>query len=373
MRRSLGSTSTVAFVAASAVGIGGMGQVALAQSSSAPAAPVTTQPASAQNAPGMPSLDSIFDNAAKALGGKSVIEKLKTIHAKGNVEFGGQKILVEHWWSKAGGRISKTSLPGMGEMTSGTDGTVYWTNSMAGYTIVSKDEADAAGGMSGMHMGILDPRLFAKDQIKTMAVVGKEQFREAECYKVKQTKGGQDTFIFYNVKTGMPMGFESPANGMQPRMTMTIDEWKTIEGIKFFHLLRVQGTDSGPELPDGMRATPSMGEVKFDTIEVNTVKDDVFALPDEVKALAKDAAGGGAGGAAGGAGSGIALSDLSAEQQKQATEMVENLKKSGVDGTKGALPNLERAAKMMPDSTPQKKMFQYVVQELQKFVADNGG
>ncbi|QQS09173.1 MAG: hypothetical protein IPK69_00645 [Phycisphaerales bacterium] len=351
------------------LGLAGMPIGAMAQftPSTPPAVTTPAGVAAPQNAPGMPSLDSIFDNAAKALGGKSAIEKLKTMHAKGNVEFAGQKILVEHWWSKAGGRISKTSLPGMGEMTSGTDGTVYWTNSMAGYTIVSKDEADAAGGMSGMHMGILDPRLFAKDQIKTMAVVGKEQFRDAECYKVKQTKGGQDTFIYYNVKTGMPMGFESPANGMQPRMTMTIDEWKTIEGVKFFHLLRMQGTDSGPELPDGMRATPSMGEVKFDTIEVNTVKDDVFALPDEVKALAKDAAAGG------GAGGEIALSDLSAEQQKQATEMVENLKKSGVDGTKGALPSLERAAKMMPDSTPQKKMFQYVVQELQKFVAGNGG
>ncbi|MGD9790950.1 MAG: hypothetical protein AB7Q00_10810 [Phycisphaerales bacterium] len=369
MRRSLRSTFVLASMTASTLGLAGMQNGALAQftPSVPPATTTPAAPASPQNAPGMPSLDSIFDDAAKALGGKSAIEKVKTLHAKGTMSFAEMKVEMEHWWSKDGGRMSKTTLPGMGDMTSGSDGKVYWTKSVMGYDLVSKDDAENQGALIGMHMMLLDPRRFAKDQIKTMAVVGKEQFREAECYKVKQTKGGQDTFIYYNVKTGMPMGFESPANGMQPRMTMTIDEWKTIEGVKFFHLLRMQGTDSGPELPDGMRATPSMGEVKFDTIEVNTVKDDVFALPDEVKALAKDAAAGG------GAGGEIALSDLSEEQQKQATEMVENLKKSGVDGTKGALPSLERAAKMMPDSTPQKKMFQYVVQELQKFVAGNGG
>ena len=362
MRRSLCSTFVLASFAASTLGVAS----ALAQHSiSAP--PATTTPAAPASAPGMPSLDSIFDNAAKALGGKAAIEKIKTLHAKGNLEFGGQKVEMEHLWSRSGGRLSKTTLPGMGEMSSGTDGKVYWTKSVMGYDLVSKEDAENQGALVGMHMMLLDPRTVAKDQIKSMGVVGKEPFRDAECYKVKQSKGGQDSFIYYNVKTGMPMGLESPANGMQPRMTMTIDEWKTIEGVKFFHVLRMQGADSGPEQPEGVGATPSMGEVKFDTIEVNTLKDDAFALPDEVKALAKDAAAGG------GAGGEIALTDLSTEQQAQATEMVENLKKSGVDGTRAALPNLERAAKMMPDSTPQKKMFQYVVQELQKYVSSTGG
>jgi hypothetical protein len=189
--------------------------------------------------------------------------------------------------------------------------------------------------------------------------MSRETFNDTECHKCRYVEEGSDDerFMYFAADTGLPAGFSQTQEGPGGEQTsiVSLEDWKVIEGVKFFHMMRLQAPGQ-----DGMS-----GEIKVASIAVNTLDADLFALPDAIKALAAeqtklDAAGG------------VKLSDLTVEQQAEATEMLASIKRApGVETLKRAMSGIEQGLPFMP--AEEKTVMQYVVQELKKEIAARGG
>lgn len=324
-----------------------------------PFAPATPSPASV--AADLPTVDEIVANAFKAVGGEAAAREVKTLHAVFEMEFGGQKVIQETSWSRDGGRIVKTSMPGMGEMVQGTDGKVAWRKTAAGYSLLEDKEARQLDGQGNMYRMVLEPDHLTKDEAESVEVKGKETFTGKECYRVHfVNKEKQEGDVFFDAESGLVVGSRQTNQTLRGSQTstMTLADWKETAGVKFFRTINVetQGAGMGPM---ALKAT---------TLEVNTLGAEAFALPDEVKNLAEGRQPEPSGSPA----VEIKLSDLSPDMQTQATQMIDGVKQSGnASIVQSTITGLEQTIPSSPE--PQKKMLQYVVQELKKHQKTLGG
>jgi len=127
-----------------------------------------------------------------------------------------------------------------------------------------------------------------------------------------------------------------------------LGDWKKVDGVLFFHSVKMDGQPGG--------------EMTITKLEVNTLSDADFALPDEVKKLAsekKDLA------------APIKLEELPADQQREAKQTVESLKKADTKVLKQTLSSMETGLQYMPEE--KRKMMAYIVQETRAEIAKRGG
>jgi hypothetical protein len=302
----------------------------------------------------LPSVDEVFASAIKAVGGEEAVREIKTLHAIFEMDFQGQKIINDTSWSRDGGRLSKMSVPGMGEILQGTDGVTAWRKSPAGYTLLKGVEAKQFEGQANMYRMVLEPDSLAKEDAQSIEVQAREEFSGADCFRIHYiSKDSQEGDVFFNAETGLLVG--SRQTSQTPRgaqtTTMTLTDWQETAGVMFFRTVNVQTGGGTNMAPMALKAT---------TLEVNTLPADAFALPDEVKKLAEaqkpEAPAAGE----------IKLSDLGPAEQSQATEMIDGIKGAGdASIVKQTISSLQTAAQHAPE--PQKKMYQYVIQELTKY------
>lgn len=306
----------------------------------------------------LPSLDEVIAGAIRAVGGRAAVDKVRTLHSVWEMDFGGQKMVNDTSWSRSGGRLAKMSTP-MGEMERGTDGKLFWQKTAFGYSLIEGKEAEEFEGQANLYMIVLEPEKLAKEESKSIEVAGKEVFDGRECYRVHYVdKSDDEGDVFFEVATGLPIGMRQVNATPQGRQTTTVllKDWKEEQGVKFFRKMEM-ATSGAVEMP--------MMSVATTALEVNTLDDSAFAAPDEVKRLAESAEAEPAAGD-------IPLSDLTPEQQAQAKEMVDGLKAAGsADVVRSAMSSLEQAARYAPPAD--RKMYQYITQELKKHLAAIGG
>lgn len=331
------------------------GAPALAQNSSSSVESATV--AASANQDGMPSVEKITEMAVKAIGGRENIDKIKTLHTVLTMSVGGMNITMDNKWAREGGRLTKSETP-FGNTEMGSDGTTAWSKLPDGsYLILSEDQVDQLDGQASMHMSMVDPKELEKN-METMQVVGREEFNGREAYKVRfEPKGSEGHgFMFFDVSDGMPLGMkQTDATPMgEQTTTMTLGEWKTIEGVKFFHSMKVEA----PGMPGGS------AEMKVTTLEVNKLGEDVFALPAEVEELAANTPEPGDN-TEGGDADEITLDDLPEAYRDRAKTMVDQMKMGGKEAIARSLPQLESALSSIPDGDD-KLTLQYVIQELKK-------
>jgi hypothetical protein len=195
----------------------------------------------------------------------------------------------------------KTTTP-MGDMIMASDGMVAWRKDPSGYALLTDAQFEELKNQSGIVINLLDPEARLKDTASKVENAGKQTFLEKECWRLHITrKDGKQTDAFYDVASGLPIGAETiEKRGEQEiRSRMLISDWKEQQGVNIFRVMKVES----PNQPDGMT-------FNITAVEVNTVDDAAFALPEEVKKLAeakgahKPAAGAGAGAGAGAAAAG---------------------------------------------------------------------
>jgi len=314
----------------------------------------------------LPSVEAVFENCVKAVGGQDAIDKIKTLHVKSDMSMMGMQIKLEQMWAREGGRLVKMNMP-MGEMHMGTNGKTPWMKTPMGYQLAGADEAKQMNSQSGMFMFMIDPKTFAEDELGKLEVVGEEEFAGKKCVKLHYVDDeGDEGDVFFDTESGLPVGFANNASDGS-KGTMLLSDWKEIDGVKFFHLISMEmepapGSPMSRPGPDGKPAKTT-GEIKVSTLEVNTLNDDTFKLPAEVEQLAKDAEATKSDAPTDTA-SEIKLEDLTPEQQKEATKLIEGMRRVPEGMRADTIRQLESSLPTMEEGM--RKYMQYVVQELKK-------
>ncbi len=316
-----------------------------------------TKPAAGQA--DLPSIERLTEMTVEAVGGRENIEKIKTLHTVMTMSVGGMNITMDNKWSRSGGRMAKSETP-FGNSEMGSDGTTAWTKLPDGsYVILEGDQASQLDSQASMHMGMIDPKELKKN-METMEVTGREEFDGRMAYKVKfQPKASQGSgFMYFDVNNGMPLGMkqtESTPMGEQTT-TMTLADWKTVEGVKFFHTMKV----TAPGMPGGGSA-----DMKVTTLEVNKLDESAFALPAQVKEMAAGSGGSEDQGTEEAAGDDIKLEDLPEASRDQIKQTIASIKQGGAQAIEAALQQYERALPQIPEGD-MKLQLQYMIQELKK-------
>jgi hypothetical protein len=177
-----------------------------------------------------------------------------------------------HVVGAAPGRMSMTmTLPGLGEIASGFDGTTGWSmNPMEGPRLMSDQELSQIRDEADFDANIRSSRL-----IESMETVERADFGGKACWKVRlQWKSGRETFDCYDVETGFLIATMMQTQTAMGSIASTIlfDEYTDYHGVMMPRVSRQQAF--GQEMT-----------VTIESIEFGGVDTTAFALPDAIRAL----------------------------------------------------------------------------------------
>jgi hypothetical protein len=223
----------------------------------------------------LPPAKEVMARHIKAIGGREALLARSSSRATGKIEMPASGVAgtFELYAAKPDKTLIKISLPGVGEIQEGFDGTIGWSmNPLTGPTLVQGVQLEQRKLDSDFYAG-LDP----EKRYESIITVEQTTFDGRDCYKVRLVrKGGGEDFQFYDVKTGLRAGGivtrETPMGPMTA--TSTESEYKPFGGV----LQPTRLTNTAMNLQQVMT---------FQTFEYDKVDPAVFALPDPIKALVK--------------------------------------------------------------------------------------
>lgn len=238
------------------------------------AATMTLGAASVAQAQTLPAASDIVAKHVAAIGGRDAILKIKSISQKQTTEVpsAGLSAETESMAAAPNMMVQKTSIPGVGDMISGFDGTVGWDiNPMQGPRLMSGKELQQQKENSDFH----DSRLFPADKYSKMETLAQVDFNGGPTYKVRMIRTSGDTVTHYfSTTSGLLVGTEaSQETAMGTNMVQAkFSEYEAVDGVKFAKRTEMQ---MGPMV--------LITTVKSTTL--NTVPASAFEIPAAVKPL----------------------------------------------------------------------------------------
>lgn len=236
-----------------------------------------TAPAKPAPAPAaLPDGRSLVDRHIKEIGGRQALLGHKSMHAKGTLSVPKSGITgpIEIFTAANPDRtIVKTSVPGIGDIMEGFDGSHGWMLSpMTGPMLKVEKELQQAKLDADFYGELRDPKKYLS--VKT---VEKTTFDGRDCYKVELRRiDGAEDFDFYDAKTGLRAGSINTRETPMGNMTVTT----TVGGYKKFGNLLVVTTQNQKVM--GVEQTITLTSIEFDKVDPA-----VFTPPDPIKALIK--------------------------------------------------------------------------------------
>ena len=245
-------------------------------------------PAKAEPAPAaLPDGRGIVDRHIKEVGGRTAILAHKSMQVKGTLAVPASGITgpIEIFGAANPDRvIVKTSVPGIGEIMEGFDGSHAWIVSpMTGPMLKVGKELQQTKLDADFYSELRDPKKYIS--IKTVekttcpeAPGSASKTAEARsCYKVALTRiDGTEDFDFYDAGTGLRAGGINTRESSMGTMTIT----SAIGGYKKFGNMLVATTQSQQVM--GVEQTITLSSVEFDKVVPS-----VFEPPAAIKALIK--------------------------------------------------------------------------------------
>jgi len=238
----------------------------------APAASDAPQAPAAQD---LPAAKELVARYVAAIGGRDAVLKHTHIRQVGAFEMPAQGLRgdLRVVQSKDGRTRMTITVPGMGELAGGYDGTVGWSmNPMQGARVLEGKELAQMQEDAGFL-----PLLRESPGITGMETVEKSEIGGEACYKVKISyKSGRTAFDCYSIATGLLAGnvaVQETNMGTMQLVTVMAD-WKEFGGVRFATRMTVESM--------GQQQVLSISEVVFD----DAADADAFALPDAIKAIA---------------------------------------------------------------------------------------
>lgn len=215
----------------------------------------------------------VLDAYLEKIGGEEMIKSIESTKIVGTMEIPmagmtGQMTMM----SKVPGMVSMTmNLPGFGMTRSGFDGTVGWSSDpMSGPRLMTDEEVETLRSQA-------DPSVAMKyrDLYETIEYSGEVNFEGRKAHKITLIdEDGDKQIEFFDVTTGLMAGQvstqETPMGAIEVTTVMT--EYKDFGGM---------------QMPTKMVTTlgPQKMIMTITSAEMNTVEDDAFELPPEIKAL----------------------------------------------------------------------------------------
>lgn len=222
----------------------------------------------------LPDARTIVDRHIKAMGGRNAILARKSMHASGTLSMPANGINgpVDIYGAAPDFVLVKTSVPGIGEIIDGYDGTHGWSISpMTGPTLKTGKELEQTKLDADFYSELRDPKKY------TMKTVEKTTFDGRDCYKVsvKRIDGSED-FDFYDVATGLRAGSINTRETQMGTMTVSNVEgdYKKFGDLTIATVLtqKIMGIEQ---------------KITLETIEYDKVAPAVFEPPAQIKALIK--------------------------------------------------------------------------------------
>jgi zinc protease len=245
----------------------------------APPKPTLTTPAQAPPAGSdqLPPAREIIDRHVKAIGGKEAVLARTSAHMTATVSMpsAGVSGTLEVYAAKPDKILTRTTLPGIGEIQEGYDGKVAWSISpLTGASVLDGKQYEQRKFDSDFYS-----ELRSNERYKSIMTVEKTTFDGRPCYKVRFVKpSGDEEFEFYEVESGLKAGgtsvSETPIGAVSS--TMTVTEYKKFGNLLVPTTVRV-------EIMGGMQQIVQTVQA----IEFNSVNPSVFELPASIKAILK--------------------------------------------------------------------------------------
>jgi len=239
------------------------------------AQPQTPAP-SALSSSSLPAARTILDRYVQAIGGRDAVLRHSTIRYVGTFEVpaAGVKGDVTVIQATPNKTAMTMTMPGMGQMSQGYDGTVGWSvNPMQGPRILEGKELEQLREDAGPGAMLRSP-----DRIRSAETVELTTMGGQSCYKVKITyNSGRESYDCYSPETGLLVATvqtqETPMGAIE--VTTLASDWKDFGGLKSATRLRQQMM--------GQEQVITIDRLEFDRPE------DVKAVevPEQVKPLVK--------------------------------------------------------------------------------------
>ena len=232
---------------------------------------------SVAGAQALPSHTEIFDRYVKELGGKDAIMAITSVQQRGTLEMAAMGLSADVVIASAApNKMTMTmSIPGLGEIAQGFNGTVAWENNpMAGPRVAEGEELEARKASSNFYESF---GLYNADNYTSIKVVEKTTWGGEDVYKVEMTrKVGPSSNTFFSTNTGLFVGSQttvvSPMGALE--VVAVASDYKTFGSVKL--PTKLTQSQAGQEVV-----------ITFSDVQFNVVKDDAFALPAAIQALVK--------------------------------------------------------------------------------------
>ncbi len=229
--------------------------------------------ATAQEA--LPPARTIIDKFIEASGGKAAMARYQSRRAIGRISMPAQGVEgdVEILSARPALMRLRMTIPGVGEIQSGYDGTVAWSvNPLTGPMLLQGKSFEQTKADSEF-----DSQLHPDAQYKTLETVEKTTFEGHPAYKVRAVRTtGDEDFEYFDTETGLMLGAmitrESPMGPV--KATHVATDYKDFGGVKIATKIvqRLMGTEQ----------IITISEIEYDKVEKSA-----FAPPPQIQALVK--------------------------------------------------------------------------------------
>lgn len=272
LRRLAASTTlALATLAPAALTAQGLGAAALA--APAPAPPAGDRPATTPVK--LPAAREVLDRYVKAIGGREEVMRHGSRRATGTLEIPAAGIKGDMVASaaKPNKMLVTVSLPGIGEMRQGFDGTVGWSiEPTQGPMVLAGRQLEQRRAQSDFYGDLHESKSY-----RAMETVDLVDFEGAKAYKVKLVRqSGDSLYELFDATSGLMVGTISTQDSPMGAMTIT----SVVGDYKSFGALRMP-TRVTQKFPTGQQVTVTVNTVEFDTVPPTT-----FDLPTEIRTLA---------------------------------------------------------------------------------------
>jgi hypothetical protein len=229
--------------------------------------------AAAAQATGLPNGRAVIDRFIAAIGGRDALEKQSGRRVTGRFEIPAQGIVADLEIHQAPPNriLLDISIPGIGQIRTGYDGTTAWaTNPATGPMVLDGLQLEQM-----KHQADYFSVLYPPTMIADLETVAEEPFEGTPAYKVRvRTTWGEEYFEFFDKATGLQLGsIRAQASPMGDIETTSVaTDWKPVDGIlmPFRSTQRMMGIEQ---------------VIVITTVETMVVPDSVFTLPQEIRAL----------------------------------------------------------------------------------------
>lgn len=244
-------------------------KVAIAALSFAALSPVQAQ--------GRPAAADIIAKYVAAIGGKSEIMKITSLKQIATMDMpaAGLSAQMEMYTAAPNKSAMKASLPGIGDLVSGFNGTIGWeVNPMVGARL--KADADLANAADDADF--YATLLYSADRFSSMETVGDTTINGEKAYDVKMVRKAtnKESHSYFSATSGLVLANRSTQESQMGSMvvTATMSDYK-----KFGPLTMATKMETS--------AGPQKMIVTVKDVVINGAPESAFAIPENIKPLIK--------------------------------------------------------------------------------------